>query len=65
MSRLEQINNELKNLKERFFPSSGNTGSYQQSNGIISKFSFVLLVLIVFIILFQIIVNILYFVYAC
>lgn len=64
MSSLQQINNELKNLKDRFFPSSGDVGTYQQSNGVIAKFSFVLIVLIVFIILFQIIVNILYHVYA-
>lgn len=64
MNRLEQINNELKKLKDRFFPGTGDAGSFQQSNGIISKFSFVLLVLIIFIILFQIIANILYYVYA-
>ncbi len=64
MSSLQQINNELKNLKDRFFPSSGDVGTYQQSNGVIAKFSFVLIVLIVFVILFQIIVNILYLVYA-
>lgn len=64
MSSLQQINNELKNLKDRFFPSSGDVGTYQQSNGVIAKFSFVLIVLIVFVILFQIIVNILYHVYA-
>lgn len=64
MSGLQQINNELKNLKDRFFPSSGEAGTFQQSNGIIAKFSFVLLVLIVFVVLFQIIANILHVVYA-
>lgn len=64
MSGLQQINNELTKLKNRFFSSSDSSSTYDQSNGIIAKFSFVLLVLIVFVILFQIIANILYYVYA-
>lgn len=75
MSSLQQINDDLQklqqkmseqinNLKNRFFPAANNGSPYNQSNGIIAKFSFVLLILIIFIILFQIISNIIYLFYS-
>ena len=64
MSYLQTINEKLKDLKDAIFPSNSNTSQYDQSNGIISKFSFVLMILIIFIILFQIIANVLFYVYT-